>query len=64
MRENCTSGLEGGGAERNRPSLPLSKDEFLRIPLLSAYFALIFLALSDGSPASGSRTARPVSAAL
>jgi len=25
MRENCTSGLEGGGAEPNRPSLPLSK---------------------------------------
>ena len=24
MRENCTSGLEGGGAEPNRPSLPLS----------------------------------------
>ena len=25
MRENCTSGSEGGGAETNRLSLPLSK---------------------------------------
>ena len=30
MRENCTSGSEGGGIETNRSSLPLSAADFVR----------------------------------
>ncbi len=33
MRENRTSGSEGGGAEPNRPFLPLSGGEFFMLSL-------------------------------
>lgn len=37
MREICQSGSEGGGAELNRSSLPLSLGRFSMVRLKSAY---------------------------